>query len=62
MKVAEIFTKDEVKSKLVSKEFSLRKRPVTVGDVEKDKHSAIWLYVSEILAVPDWQEVENTEL
>ena len=56
-----MLTKATVEANIASKVFSLRKKSITVKDVEsnKIKRSAVWLYISEIFPVPVGQPIEK---
>ena len=55
-------SKEEVQSKINSKEYSLRKRNILSKDVESGKKSAIWLFMREIYKTPVVYDVSSVKL
>ena len=53
-------TKEEVQSKIKSREYSLRKRDILPKDVESGKKSAIWLFMREIYAVKEGELISGS--
>ena len=53
-------SKEEVQSKINSKEYSLRKRDILPKDVDSGKKSAIWLFMREIYAVKEGEPIPRS--
>ena len=50
-------TKLQIQEKVALEEYSLRKRNVSIADVEKGNDSAIWLFISEIYPIRTFKRV-----
>ena len=58
--VKSMCSKEEVQSKINSKEYSLRKRDILPKDVDSGKTSAIWLFMRHIYAVKEGEPIRRS--